>query len=51
MAVGGVGLRRGRADPDALAPGDELDWWRVESFEANLVKRFTNLETVTLSGS
>jgi uncharacterized protein YbjT (DUF2867 family) len=28
--VGGVGLRRGRRDPDHLKVGDALDWWRVE---------------------
>lgn len=28
-AVGGVGLRRGRRDPDALRVGDALDFWRV----------------------
>jgi uncharacterized protein YbjT (DUF2867 family) len=28
--VGGVGLRRGRRDPDRLQTGDALDWWRVE---------------------
>jgi uncharacterized protein YbjT (DUF2867 family) len=28
--VGGVGLRRGRRDPDHLRPGDALDFWRVE---------------------
>ncbi len=28
--VGGVGLARGRRDPDRLAVGDSLDWWRVE---------------------
>ncbi|TPW70743.1 SDR family oxidoreductase [Schumannella sp. 10F1B-5-1] len=32
-AVGGVGLRRGRRDPRRLAPGDALDWWRVEHLE------------------
>jgi len=31
--VGGVGLRRGRRDPNRLAPGDALDWWRVEKLE------------------
>ena len=29
-AVGGVGLSRGRRDPDELHTGDALDWWRVE---------------------
>jgi uncharacterized protein YbjT (DUF2867 family) len=28
--VGGVGLRRGRRDPQRLRPGEALDWWRVE---------------------
>lgn len=28
--VGGVGLRRGRRDPDRLRVGDALDFWRVE---------------------
>lgn len=27
--VGGPGLRRGRRDPDRLAVGEPLDWWRV----------------------
>lgn len=27
---GGPGLRRGRRHPQRLAPGDALDWWRVE---------------------
>ncbi|WP_421119702.1 SDR family oxidoreductase [Aquihabitans daechungensis] len=31
--VGGVGLRRGRRDPDRLALGDALDFWRVEAVE------------------
>ena len=30
--VGGVGLRRGRRDPDRLHIGDALDWWRVEDW-------------------
>ena len=28
--VGGVGLRRGRRDPDELYVGESLDFWRVE---------------------
>jgi hypothetical protein len=28
--VGGVGLRRGRRDPDHLRIGDAVDFWRVE---------------------
>lgn len=31
--VGGVGLRRGRRDPDLLRVGDVLDFWRVEELE------------------
>jgi len=31
--TGGVGLRRGRRDPDALRVGDALDFWRVEALE------------------
>ncbi len=32
LLVGGVGLRRGRRDPEHLLPGDTVDFWRVESF-------------------
>ena len=31
--VGGVGLRRGRRDPNTLRIGDSLDFWRVEELE------------------
>lgn len=31
--LGGVGLRRGRRDPDKLRMGDALDFWRVEAVE------------------
>jgi hypothetical protein len=30
LLFGGVGMRRGRRDPDNLQPGDALDFWRVE---------------------
>ncbi|WNM57637.1 SDR family oxidoreductase [Candidatus Nitrospira allomarina] len=33
LLVGGVGLRRGRRDPEALRVGDVVDWWRVEAIE------------------
>jgi hypothetical protein len=33
LLVGGVGLRRGRRDANALVAGDALDFWRVESIE------------------
>lgn len=29
--IGGVGIRRGRRDPDKLRVGDPLDFWRVEA--------------------
>jgi len=31
--IGGVGLRRGRRDPDFLRQGESLDFWRVELLE------------------
>lgn len=31
--VGGVGLRRGRRDPERLQLGEALDFWRVEEIE------------------
>lgn len=37
--VGGVGLRRGRRDPDELRIGDALDFWRVEAVEHNRLLR------------
>ena len=33
LLMGGVGLRRGRRDPENLAVGDVVDWWRVEAIE------------------
>ena len=33
LLAGGVGLRRGRRDPDHLRIGDTVDWWRVENYE------------------
>ena len=38
-AVGGVGLRRGRRDPNRLQVGDALDWWRVEAREPGRLLR------------
>jgi hypothetical protein len=37
--VGGVGLRRGRRDPDRLRVGDSLDFWRVEEIEPGRLLR------------
>jgi hypothetical protein len=33
LMVGGVGMRRGRPDPETPFPGSTLDFWRVESYE------------------
>jgi uncharacterized protein YbjT (DUF2867 family) len=33
LLVGGVGIRRGRRDPENLRVGDVVDFWRVEAFE------------------
>jgi uncharacterized protein YbjT (DUF2867 family) len=33
LLVGGVGLRRGRRDPEQLRAGDALDFWRVAAIE------------------
>ncbi|MFD5462852.1 SDR family oxidoreductase [Kitasatospora sp. NPDC127059] len=37
--AGGVGLRRGRRDPDRLRVGDALDFWRVEEIEPGRLLR------------
>lgn len=31
--LGGVGMRRGRRQPEELAVGDAVDFWRVEAYE------------------
>jgi len=36
---GGVGLARGRRDPDRLVVGDVVDFWRVEALEAGRLLR------------
>jgi len=33
LLVGGVGMRRGRRDPESPIAGDTLDFWRVEAYE------------------
>ncbi|MEP7009938.1 MAG: SDR family oxidoreductase [Acidobacteriota bacterium] len=35
LLFGGVGIRRGRVDPEQLRVGDVLDCWRVETFESD----------------
>ncbi len=37
--IGGVGLRRGRRDPDKLRVGDAIDFWRVEAVEPGRMLR------------
>lgn len=37
--IGGVGLRRGRRDADAVRVGDALDFWRVEAVEPSKLLR------------
>lgn len=37
--VSGVGMRRGRRDPQKLRTGDPLDFWRVEAIEENKLLR------------
>jgi hypothetical protein len=39
--LGGVGLRRGRRDPEHLAVGDCLDFWRVEAYEEDRLLRLS----------
>lgn len=39
LLFGGVGLRRGRRDPDHVAVGDALDFWRVEAYEPDALLR------------
>lgn len=37
--VGGVGLRRGRRDPERLRAGETVDFWRVDAIEENRLLR------------
>ncbi len=37
--IGGVGLRRGRRDPNRLDVGDAVDFWRVEAVERSRLLR------------
>jgi len=39
LLVGGVGVRRGRRDPESLHVGDAVDFWRVEKYENNRLLR------------
>lgn len=39
LLIGGVGMRRGRRDPEKLNIGDVLDCWRVEQYEPDKLLR------------
>lgn len=39
LLVGGVGVRRGRRDPEHVRVGDPLDFWRVEAYEPDRLLR------------
>ncbi len=39
LLIGGVGVRRGRRDPETLRVGDTLDFWRVEAYEPDRLLR------------
>jgi uncharacterized protein YbjT (DUF2867 family) len=39
LLIGGVGVRRGRRDPNQLQVGEPLDFWRVEAFEPDQILR------------
>ncbi|MCA9090872.1 MAG: SDR family oxidoreductase [Planctomycetaceae bacterium] len=41
LLVGGIGVRRGRRDPEQLRPGDALDFWRVEACESSRLLRLS----------
>jgi hypothetical protein len=47
--TGGVGLRRGRRDPQEIAAGDVIDFWRVVAVEP--MRRLTLLAEMKLPGS
>jgi uncharacterized protein YbjT (DUF2867 family) len=38
-AIGGVGIRRGRRNPDEILSGESLDFWRVETVEKDRLMR------------
>ena len=39
LLVGGIGMRRGRRDPEMPHPGDVLDFWRIEAYEPDRLLR------------
>jgi uncharacterized protein YbjT (DUF2867 family) len=45
LGLGGVGMRRGRRHPKLLAPGETIDFWRVEAIEPNhLLRLFAEMK-------
>jgi uncharacterized protein YbjT (DUF2867 family) len=45
LMTGGVGMRRGRPDPETPFPGSTLDFWRVESYEpGRLLRLFAEMK-------
>jgi len=43
-AIGGVGMHRGRRDPEQLRLGDVIDCWRVEEIDApRLLRLFAEM--------
>ena len=39
LAAGGVGMRRGRRDPETCVAGDPIDFWRVAAYEPDHLLR------------
>ena len=39
ILLGGVGLGRGRRDPETVRPGDPIDCWRVQAYEQDRLLR------------
>ena len=39
LLCGGIGHRRGRRDPEHLAVGETVDWWRVEEYTPDRLLR------------
>jgi hypothetical protein len=48
LLAGGIGMRRGRRDPEHLRVGDTVDWWRVEAIEPD--RRLRLLAEMKLPG-
>ena len=48
LVAGGVGMRRGRRDPESLRVGDTVDCWRVEALDTG--KRLLFIAEMKLPG-